>query len=90
MGKTIDIIKEKRSVSEEVKGRIKSFNRLKKMILKSLETGGKTIPEIAKETNEETHVITYHLMTLIRYGSIVTGELDDNDEYYSYEFKQKQ
>ncbi|MFH2143552.1 MAG: hypothetical protein ABIJ97_14090 [Bacteroidota bacterium] len=89
MGKTIDIIKEKRVASPEVKENIKVFNKLKKEIFNSLESGQKTIPEVAKDINVDIDVITYHLMTLIRYGSIVAGELDDNDEYYYYELKKK-
>ena len=36
MGKTIDIIKEKRKASPHVKEIIKAFNKLKKEILKEL------------------------------------------------------
>ena len=44
MSKTIDVMKEKRTVTDQVKNRIKAFNKLKKKILKSLESGEKTIP----------------------------------------------
>jgi predicted transcriptional regulator len=87
MGKTIDIIKEKRKASPHVKEIIKAFNKLKKEILKSLESGQKTIPEIAKDINSDIDIITYHLMTLVKYGSIVASEIDDNDEYYYYKLK---
>jgi predicted transcriptional regulator len=89
MGKTIDVIKEKRTVSHDVKENIKVFNKLKKEILKSLESGQKTIPEIAKDVDSDIDVITYHVMTLIKYGSIIAGNLDDNDEFYYYELKKK-
>lgn len=89
MKKTIDIMKEKRKVSQSVKDNIKSFNALKKKILKSLETGEKTIPELSLEIDDDIEAITYHLMTLLKYGFIEAGELDDDDEYYYYKLKNK-
>ena len=89
MSKTIDVMKEKRKVSEQVRNNIKAFNKLKRKILKSLEAGQKTIPEIAKEIEDDIDVITYNLMTLLKYGFIEAGELDDDDEYYYYKLKNK-
>ncbi len=87
MSKTIDIIKEKRKVSQEVKDKIKSFNHIRKSILKCLETEQKTIPQIAAEINMPSEIVTFNLMTLIRYGYIVAGDIDDMDEYYFYNLK---
>ncbi len=87
MSKTIDIIKEKRKVSQEVKDKIKSFNNIRKSILKSLESEQKTIPQIAAEINMPLEIVTYNLMTLIRYGYVVAGDIDDMDEYYFYNLK---
>lgn len=85
MGKTIDIIKKTRTVPDEVKEKRKEFVRIKKLIIKSLKEGPKTIPQIAKESSVPAVEITYHLMTLRKYREIITGELDDMDEYFSYE-----
>ena len=89
MKKTIDVMKEKRKVSERVRNNIKAFNKLKKLILNSLKDGQKTIPELAEEIDYDIDVITYHLMTLIKYGFIEAGEIDDDDEYYYYKLKNK-
>ncbi len=89
MKKTIDVMKEKRKVSQDVKDRIKAFNKLKRKILKSLEAGEKTIPEIAKEMEDDTEAITYNLMTLLKYGFVEAGNLDEDDEYYYYKLKIK-
>ncbi len=89
MKKTIDVMKGKRTVSVEVKNRIKAFNKLKKLVLKSLESGEKTIPEIAKEIEIDSDAVTYNLMTLLKYGFIEAGEIDDDDEYYYYKLKEK-
>ena len=85
--KTIDIIKEKRTVSAEAKQNLKEYNKIKKLILKSLESEAKTIPQIAGETELPPDVVTFYLMTLRKYGSIETGEIDDMDEYFSYKLK---
>ncbi len=85
--RTIDIIKEKRTVSAETKQKLKEYNRVKKLILKSLASEAKTIPQIAGETELPLEVVTFYLMTLRKYGSIETGELDDMDEYFSYKLK---
>ena len=89
MSKTIDVMKEKRKVSEQVRNNIKAFNKQKREILKSLGTEQKTIPEIAKEIESDIDAITYNLMTLIKYGFIEAGEIDDDDEYYYYKLKNK-
>ena len=89
MKKTIDIMKEKREVPKRVKDNIKAFNKLKKKILKSLEIGEKTIPELAMVIEDDIDAITYNLMTQIKYGTIEAGEIDDDDEYYYYKLKNK-
>ena len=87
--KTIDIIKEKRTVSEEVKKKRKKFADIKKLILNALKEGPKSIPQIAEDTNLSQDIVTYHLMTLRKYGDIETGEIDDMDEYYTYKIAKK-
>lgn len=89
MSKTIDVMKEKRKVSERVRNNIKAFNKLKKLIINSLKEGQKTIPELAEKIDFDIDVITYHLMTLIKYGFIEAGEIDEDDEYYYYKLKNK-
>jgi len=88
--KTIDHIKKIRTVSDEVKAKRKEFNRIKKLILKALAPGPKSIPQLAEEIELSIDVITFHLMTLRKYGDVETGEIDDMDEYFSYKLKQKE
>ncbi len=83
-------MKEKRKVPQGVKDKIKAFNKLKKKILDSLKEGEKTIPEIAKEMDDDIDAITYNLMTLLKYGFLEAGDIDDNDEYYYYRLKNKE
>ncbi len=85
--KTIDQIKNKISVSQELKEQQKEYRQIKKAILKSLETEPKSIPQIAEETGISQDIITFNLMTLRKYGEVETDELDDMDEYFTYKLK---
>ncbi|KPK85408.1 MAG: hypothetical protein AMS27_07335 [Bacteroides sp. SM23_62_1] len=89
MKKTIDYIKNKITVSEELKEKRKEFARIKKLILKSLESEPKTIPRIAEENDLPLEVVTFNLMTLRKYGEVETGEIDDMDEYFYYQAVKK-
>lgn len=87
--KTINVIKEKRTVNPEIQEKRKEYVKLKKLILKALESGEKTIPQIAEETKIPVGVVTFTLMSLRKYGDVETGEIDDMDEYYFYNLKKK-
>ena len=85
--KTVDIMKGKREISPDVRGKVKEFNRIRKLIIDALKPEPKTIPEITGETGLEKNVVTYHLMTLMKYGEIEEDRMDDMDEYYYYRVK---
>lgn len=85
--KTIDEIKKIRTVSDELKERVKADAKIDRAILKALADQEKTIPQIVNEIKLESHIVTYHLMTLLKYGKIEAGEIDDMDEYYYYKLK---
>lgn len=87
MGKTIDIMKQKREVPESVKQNIKEFNAMKKKILATMQTEHKSVPQIAEELQLPSDVVTFHLMTLQKFGFVEVSELDDMDEYYFYKLK---
>ncbi len=89
MKKTIDIIKQKRTVPPGVKEGVKMFNKLKKEIFKVLKEKEMTILEIANEINADVDSITFNLMTCLKFGTIEVGKLDDNDEYYYYKLKNR-
>ncbi|HPE33716.1 MAG TPA: hypothetical protein PLI65_02865 [Bacteroidales bacterium] len=89
MSKTINIIKEKRQVTEMAKQHQKVYANMRKQLRKALEDEPKTIPGLAAATGIPLHEVTYYLMTMRKYGEVVTGEVDDDDAYYYYELKKK-
>ncbi|MCK4823814.1 (2Fe-2S)-binding protein [bacterium] len=65
------------------------FVRIKEAITAALESGPKSIPEVAKATKLPLPVVTYNLMSLQKFGQIAVGDLDENDEYYFYELPEE-
>ena len=86
-GKTAKYLKEKRPVPKEVTEQLKSFTKKKKLLLNTLKEGEKTVPQLAEELNLPKDEILFQLMTLQKYGFVVTGEIDDMDEYFYYKIK---
>jgi len=86
---TVTLMKEKRTVPDEVKEKSKKFVRMRKAIKASLKEGPKSIPQLVEEMKLPTDVVTYYVMSLNKFGDIAVGELDEDDEYYSYELPKK-
>ena len=85
--RTIDIIKQKRSVAEGVNESRKQYNNYRKSIKETLGEEPKTIPQIAEQLKMPVSEITYFLMAMQKFGEIEVDSLDDMDEYYFYKLK---
>lgn len=83
-GQTFRQLREKRPVSPEVKEQLKNFNKTKKAILNALGEGEQTIAQLSEKLSMPTHEVVYYLMSLLKYGFVQKGELDDMDEYFTY------
>ena len=81
---TVREMKKSRKVPEEVKERVKEYVRIRKEILKVLEKGGATIPEIAASASLSPETVVFHLMTMRKFNEIKVEGQDDMDEYYFY------
>lgn len=86
-GKTIKYIKEKRTVPKAVKDELKQFNQMKKALLSALKESPKTIPQLAEILQLPKDVVMFNLMSLLKYGFVEAGEIDDKDEYFYYKIK---
>lgn len=85
--RTIDIIKQKRKVSDEVNESRKLYNSFRKAIKEALTEEARSIPQIAAHINKPVSEVTYYLMALQKFGEIEVDSLDDMDEYYFYKLK---
>ncbi|MBN2524192.1 MAG: FAD-dependent oxidoreductase [Bacteroidales bacterium] len=74
-------------ISEESGRKMKELPEIWNTILQSLEQEQKTISQIVQETDIPASLITYHIMTLVKYGYVNPSGMDDMDEYYYYELK---
>ena len=86
-GKTAKYLREKQGVLQTAKDNLKEFNGIKKAILEALKEGDLTILELTQRLNMPKHDVVYYLMSLIKYGFVQTGEVDDMDEYFTYKLK---
>ncbi|MGC8644666.1 MAG: winged helix-turn-helix domain-containing protein [Thermoplasmata archaeon] len=83
---TVDSLKNKIEVPKELLEKVRSDNQIKASILKALKDGPKTIPEIAQATGLSSPTVTWWLMTLRKYGSIIEEE-GGMEDYYRYKLK---
>lgn len=83
-GKTAGYLREKRGVSEQAKASLKEFSRIKKLILDSLSDADMTIDQLAEKLSLPKPEVVYYLMSLVKFGFVKTGDIDDMDEYYTY------
>lgn len=85
--KTVETMKKKREVPAGLRDKVKRWNAAKKEVLAALEDGPATVPEIAERTGRPPAEVTWHLMTLRKFGDIETDRADEMDEFYYYRKK---
>jgi len=86
-GKTFKYLRDKREVSQAAKDNLKKFNRIKKTVLDSLRENDLTIDQLTKILNMPKDEVVFYVMSLVKYGFVQTGTIDDMDEYFSYKLK---
>ena len=84
-GKTAKYLREKLGgVPEQAKENLKTFNRIKKAMLEALAEDELTVKELTEKLNMPMDEVVYHLLSLVKYGYVKVGEIDDMDEYFTY------
>jgi len=86
-GKTFKYLREKREVSQAAKDNLKQFIKIKREILDALKGKDMTINELTEKLGMPKHEVVFYLMSLVKYGQVETGTIDDMDEYYTYKLK---
>jgi len=87
-GKTSKYLRDKQGIPEQAKENLKEFNRMKKTLLAALTEKEMTLKELSEATQLPLADVMFHVMSLIKYGEIAVGAIDDMDEYYTYKIKQ--
>ncbi|MDD2280507.1 MAG: hypothetical protein PHZ22_04490 [Bacteroidales bacterium] len=87
---TVKILREKRKVSDRVKENLKQFNKEKKAILDALGREDMTIAQISKETGMTKDKTMFILMSLVKFGFVSAGTVDEMDEYFTYKLKKNE
>jgi len=84
-GKTAKYLREKLGgIPEQAKENLKEFNGIKKLMLEALKEQDLTVKQMSEKINMPTDQVMYYLMSLVKYGFVKTGDIDDMDEYYTY------
>jgi len=86
-GKTYRYLREKRGASQLAKDNLKEFSKIKKSILDYFQESDLTIEELTQKLKMPKHEVVYYLMSLVKYGYLQTGAIDDMDEYFSFKLK---
>ena len=68
---------------------MKDFPQIWKSIMANLSDEPKTIPQIAANLTLPAELVTWHLMTMNKYYIVEAAGIDDNDEYFLYQLKNK-
>ncbi len=84
IGKTAKYLRDKQGIPEKAKENLKEFVRIKKALIDALKNGEMTIPQLSEKLSMSKEDVTFYLMTLVKYGDLAVGEIDDNDEYFTY------
>ncbi len=83
--------KEASTVTEEkedvVAAHMKEYPQIWKDILATIETDKKTIPEVVETLKIAPEMVTYHLMTMNKYGVVTPAGTNEKEEYYYYKIK---
>jgi DNA-directed RNA polymerase specialized sigma subunit len=87
-GKTAKYLRDKQGVPEQVKESLKEFTRIKKTLLTALGEREMTIKELSESVKMPSADVMFNLMSLVKYGFVEVGGIDDMDEYYTYKIKQ--
>lgn len=83
-GNTAKQLREKQGVPAQVTENLKEFTRTKRKITEALAEGELTVKQIAEKTEMTYFDANYYVMTLVKYGVLKTGQIDDMDEYFTY------
>ena len=81
----VSVVTDEKEESEAA--HMKEYPQIWKDILSTIEAEKRTIPEVADALNIAPEMVTWHMMTMNKYGVISPAETNDKEEYYYYKMK---
>lgn len=84
---TFKILREQHLINPQVKENLKEFNAIKRSILQELQKEELTISQLCEKISIPEDKMVYYLLSLVKFGFVKTGAIDDMDEYYKYKLK---
>ena len=82
----IEILRERQGgISKELKESFNNQQRIRKALKAALQSGPKTVPQIAGESGVVAAEVLWHLMAMRRYGEVTDGP--EQDGYVLYRLK---
>lgn len=82
----IEILRERQGgISKELKEYFNDQQRVRKALRAALQSGPKTVPQIASESGIASQDVLWHLMAMRRYGDVTDGP--EQDGYVLYQLK---
>ncbi|MFV0391363.1 MAG: hypothetical protein ACK5KP_05705 [Paludibacteraceae bacterium] len=83
-GKTAKYLRQKKGVPAHATENLKEYTKIKRKITEALADGELTIKQVADKVEMSYSDAHYYMMTLLKYGILKTGQIDDMDEYFTY------
>ncbi len=74
-------------VDEGPRVTMKEYPQLWKQIIAELESEPLSIPQLSEKLSAGSEEITYHLMTMNKYGVVMPAGLNDTETYFMYKLK---
>ena len=79
-----DLRKQHLESVKETQLHVKSQNKTRKALKRSMKAGPHTISEMAEETEMTKSDVLWHVSAMLRYGLVVEAGMDEDEEYYMY------
>jgi predicted transcriptional regulator len=84
----IQILRERRGgVPKALVERNRERTAVRRKLIQALQSGPKTVPELARDTGLPRHLVFWHLTAMRKYGTV--READECDQYFSYALVQE-
>ena len=82
-----EIQSSEKKTEEKQSAEMKEFPQIWKNISELIKEEPRTIPQLTKELGISSEIVTYNLMTMNKYGVVVSSGIDENDAYFFYKMK---